>query len=182
MIGIDNAGSGTRLRELSCNPQFDAFVVSELLGFVQTQYPLATDPRHVLIGGTSLGGLAAAYTAHRHPDRFGNVLTQSGAFSWAQGTYRSPDQGTDIEPGWLIRQFVQVPHQPLRFSLMVGTLERDFESWGTSTSTLAANRHMRDVLQACGYNVQYHEYSGGHDFIGWRITLPDALSYLTREG
>ena len=110
---------------------------------------------------------------------FGNVLAQSGAFSWTQGYYRAPNPAADTEPGWLIRQFVQALRQPLRFSLVVGMLEQDFDQWGTATSTLATNQHMRDVLQARGYPVQYHEYSGGHDFIGWRSMLPDALSYLT---
>lgn len=34
---------------------------------------------------------------------------------------------------------------------------------------------MRDVLLAKGYDVQYEEFSGWHDYYNWRSELGDAL-------
>jgi enterochelin esterase-like enzyme len=40
---------------------------------------------------------------------------------------------------------------------------------------LDANRHFRDVLQAKGYKVSYHEYGGGHDASSLEFPLAKAL-------
>ena len=40
---------------------------------------------------------------------------------------------------------------------------------------------MRDVLQAKGYVVDYHEYHGGHDYSSLAAPLADALVLLLSE-
>jgi enterochelin esterase-like enzyme len=162
-----------RSTELTCHPPFAEFLAQELLPWVHERYAVTTDPARVIVAGSSLGGLAAAYVAWRYPDCFGNVLSQSGTFA------RRPDATT--EPGWLIRQYVEAPRQPLRFYLEVGLLENDVVA-DEATSLLASNRHLRDVLQAKGYPVAYAEYSGGHDYIVWRGTFADGLVALNAVG
>jgi len=44
-------------------------------------------------------------------------------------------------------------------------------------SQIDAVRQFRDVLIAGGYDVKYLEFAGGHDFLEWRKTLPDALRW-----
>ena len=43
---------------------------------------------------------------------------------------------------------------------------------------LVASRHLRDVLQAKGYEVRLQEINGGHDFFNWQAALPDGLTSL----
>lgn len=43
-------------------------------------------------------------------------------------------------------------------------------------SQLAANKHLRDVLQAHGFGVSYEEYSGGHDTSSLEAPLAHALT------
>jgi len=119
-------------------------------------------PEQTIIGGLSLGGLAAAYTALQHPEVFGNVLSQSGSFQ-----LRAEDEKR------LIRQFVLEEKRPIRFYLEVGLLEI-----ADSPSLLDSNRHLRDVLEAKGYVVHYSEYNGRHDHINWRGSLSQGLISL----
>ncbi len=179
-IFVRNASHAERHLEMSCNPRFIEFLADELLPWLHARYNLTDDPRHTHIVGASYGGLAAVYAAFSRPDVFGNALAQSGAFSWYQGQDREPTPGEDTEPGWLIRQFVEAERLPLCFHLDVGSFEITTVYSGVAhTNILNANRHLRDVLRAKGYPVDYLEFTGGHDFAGWRILLPNALVTLT---
>jgi len=100
---------------------------------------------------------------------FGKVLCQTGSFWW------KPEGDTEYE--WLARQFALSPRLPLSFLLEVGLLETGTDS-GDEPSQLIASRHMRDVLQATGYTVQYAEYSGGHDLVCLQGSLADGWQAL----
>ena len=82
-----------------------------------------------------------------------------------------------VEPGWLTREFVTAPRRAVRFYLEIGRFED-----GGFTSGAAENRRFRDVLKAKGYSVHYYEYSGGHDYVGWRGSFADGLMALTNAG
>lgn len=82
-VFVDNPDQATRTKELTPNPEFPEFLVSELLPWVHARYNVTADPRQTVVAGSSFGGLAATFAALRHPERFGNVLCQSGDFSWA---------------------------------------------------------------------------------------------------
>lgn len=43
---------------------------------------------------------------------------------------------------------------------------------------LCANRHLRTVLQAKGYDVHCTEFNGGHQHLNWQRTLSDDLIAL----
>jgi enterochelin esterase family protein len=169
-ILVDNAPGDARFRELTCNRTFADFLSSELMPWARRLYNIAADPRQIIVGGSSLGGLAAACTALWHSDSFGNVLSQSGAFFWA------PPKSDNPEPNWVAKEFIASPKLPLRFYMDAGTEELDFS--GLGGGILAPNRNLRDVLLARGYEVHYQEFAGGHDFLSWRGTLADGLIIL----
>jgi enterochelin esterase-like enzyme len=168
---------GQRDRELPCNPVFFDFLSSELLPWAHGLYNFTGDPRQTVVGGSSFGGLAAACAGLRHSETFGNVLSQSGSFYWLP-TRRDqpPDSGTDSEPNWVARQFIASPKLPLRFYLDAGSEE--FDVSGDGRSILVTTRTLRDVLLAKGYEVHFHEFAGGHDYLSWRGTLADGLIAL----
>lgn len=165
---VGNPSWEVRTVELSCNVPFTDFLATELLSWVRERYHVTTDPRRTTIGGFSLGGLAGAFAALRHPDVFGNVLSQSGSFWWRPAG--------DPEPEWLTRQFVSSPKVPVRFYLEVGLYENGPKN--DDPSMLMVNRHLRDVLLAKDYEVIYSEFSGDHLSTSWRETLGDALQAL----
>jgi enterochelin esterase family protein len=44
------------------------------------------------------------------------------------------------------------------------------------------HRHTRDLLLTKGYSVNYHEYTGGYDYVCWRGSLADGLIALAGAG
>lgn len=129
-----------------------------------------SDPKQTVVGGASMGGLSAACAAFQHPEVFGNVLSQSGSYWW------SPENNPEDQ--WLTRQIAQKPRAPINFYLSIGLLESEQAFRGGLASMLHANRHLRDVLQAKGYNVRYQEINAGHDYYNWQATLGDGLMAL----
>ena len=168
---VDSLDMETRMKELVFHRPFNNFLVSEFLPWMLTQFAISTNPAERIVGGSSAGGLAAAYAAFEHPDVFGNVLSQSGAFTL------SPEG--ESEGDWLARQFTEREKLPLTFYLDAGTLEvNSYRPPRGGITPLAGNRRMRDALQAKGYKLHYTEFSGGHDYISWQGTLAEGLMAL----
>ncbi len=171
VVMLDSLDTETRLKELVFHPPFNQFLVTEVMPWIYMQYAVTTDPGKTVVGGSSAGGLAAAYAALEHPEIFGNVLAQSGAFSL------SPSWETDF--GWLARQYALREKASWKFHLDVGTLEKNsYRELRGRPSTLEANRHMCDVLTEKDYPVHYVEFSGGHDYVSWQGTLGEGLKAL----
>lgn len=128
--------SVNRVTDLQCSLSLTDFLVTELLPWIRQHYSVSHDPQDVIVGGFSAGALAAAFAGWQHPELFGKVLAQSGAFWW------SPESEGEAE--WLTRQFAETPTRPLRYSITAGRLETSLPIAGPSL--LVANRHLRTVL------------------------------------
>lgn len=165
-VFVDHIDRG---RELVGGTPFFAMLTDELLPWLHDRYHITSDPQRSVVAGSSAGGFAALYAAIHHPQHFGNVLAQSGAFAW------KPDDEDEYE--WLARQFVNRPQLPLRAYLDVGCYDCTRIAHHSPT-ILEANRHLRNVLKARGYDVTYREYSGAHDYLGWSATFGDGLIAL----
>ncbi|MBA3534938.1 MAG: DUF3327 domain-containing protein [Ardenticatenales bacterium] len=155
-----------RRRELVCNDEFATYVAEHLLPWVRASYPVTREAAHTVVTGSSFGGLGAAYLGLRYPELVGNVLSQTGWFRW------SPDEDPEFE--WLARYVAEQPRQSVRFYLDVGLLE-NARMADDGPTQLVANRHMRTVLRARGYSVDYVEHSGGHDYSSLEHPLAEAL-------
>lgn len=59
----------------------------------RSRYHVTSNRRSIIVGGSSLGGLAAAYCGLRRPDIFGNILSQSGSFWWQPKLFWPMDDG-----------------------------------------------------------------------------------------
>ncbi|TWU35755.1 Enterochelin esterase [Novipirellula aureliae] len=166
-IMICNPSQQRRSAELPCNDNFARFIADELMPWVNEQDIHAARERTVIVGA-SFGGLASAFLGLKHPEIFGNVMSQSGSFWWAPGGFEAKG---NVESQWLTRQYVTAPLQPVHYYLDVGTFE-------TPSEILPCTRHLRDVLQAKGYDVKYNEFVGGHGYFYWRYSLADGIIHL----
>lgn len=92
VVGIDHGGEA-RLSELSPWPikgqpgragEFVSFVAHDLLPSLRRRFRLIDGPVGVLLGGSSMGGLAAVWGHLTHPEAFGGALAMSPSF-WVGG-------------------------------------------------------------------------------------------------
>ena len=158
--------------ELLCNHGFAEYMRDAVMPWLRAAYPMINDPHHNIIVGSSFGGLAAAFLGFSFPDTWGTVLSQTGWFRW------HPED--DAQHEWLARQLSDSPKLALRFWLQVGNLEVA-QMLDRGPTQLDANRRFRDVLQNKGYEVSYHEYSGGHDASSLEFPLAKALTEILRS-
>jgi enterochelin esterase-like enzyme len=167
-IMVDN--SEDRLGDLANRQQFADFLSKDLLAWAQKNFRVTNEASKTTLCGYSAGGLAAAFVALKYPHQFGNVLAQSGAF-WRG------NEGSTQPIEWLTAQLKAAPKLNLRFYLEVGAGETVKTVGGISI--LEANRHLRDVLQAKGYDIKYLEVPNAvHNSEHWRSQLADGIVHL----
>ncbi len=156
-----------RTTEYGLNDDFVTFLADELVPFIDARYRTRTDPESRLIVGDSYGGLIATYVPFRRSDVFGLGYGQSGYHSFQNNT--------------LIRLVQEADVPPIRLYIDVGTYERTVGVGLLPDAEIdftAANRRMRDVLAARGYDFVYAEYPEGHTWGNWRAHLLDALPHF----
>ena len=145
--------------EYSCSEAHLSALLRLLLPLAQSELQLldlAERPGAYGIMGASMGGLMPLFAGLRHPQVFGQVLSQSGSFVMG-------DEDTVV---WdLVRQG---PVRPLKVWMDVGRFE-----W-----LLQTNQRMYDLLAARGYEVTYREFNGGHNYTSWRNDLWRGLEAL----
>lgn len=169
-VMLDDSSGTARIADLGNQERFARMIAGEIVPWARSRWRLTTDPHRSTVTGSSAGGLAAAFVALRHPESFGNVVSQSGAF-WrgAAGSNGAPFE-------WLTHQYAAGPKRDVRFFLDVGSTETRGAIGGTAPSILDANRRLRDVLRRKGYAVAYFEVPGGaHAPEFWRQRLPAGL-------
>jgi len=171
---VDDSAGAVRTNELGNSKRMADFLAGQLMPWVRRNWHVTTDPTHVIITGSSAGGLGAAFAAFMHPELFGNVWSQSGAF-WrgAEGSNGNPYE-------WLTDQVKRSPRKPVRFVLDVGALEDHTTLGGAGPNFRDANRRFRDALRGQGYDVTYTEVpNGNHAPRWWEARLPDGIVLLS---
>lgn len=88
---------------------------------------------------------------------FGNVLSDSGAFWW------SPDGENEGESA--ARNVASSKPMPISGHLDVGVFEHLPAADGRTVLNPTAVQHLRDVLRAKSYTVDYSAFPGGHEFV-----------------
>jgi enterochelin esterase-like enzyme len=128
----------------------------------------------IAIVGLSLSGLAAAYTATRHPAVFRAAVCQSPSFWWERGRFAEElPRATQGGP---------------EFWICVGSRETEAglvhppSGLRQGLTQVAGCVFTAAALRAEGYGVSYREYDGGHDPDCRRDDLSLALSRVWRRG
>lgn len=171
---IDNGESSQRIADLGNAHKMVDFIGGQLMPYVRSHWRVTTDPRRVIITGSSAGGLASAFGAIERPDLFGNVLSQSGAF------WRGAEASNEPPYEWLTSHVEASPARAVRFYLDVGAMETRGTLGGAGPSILEANRRLKAALERKGYSVEYTEVPDGqHAPQYWMMNLPRGIVLLS---
>jgi predicted alpha/beta superfamily hydrolase len=170
VVGIDHGGS-ERIHELvpwasarsqgKLNHLLD-WLTAFLMPMLARDFGLAPEIGQRIIGGSSLGGLAALYAHHRHPETFGGVMAMSPSL-WASGQ-RIFDMVSATSRPWTSRIYLDAGAQ---------------EAGG---SMLRAAERMDALLRSRGYGKDTLRFrkdpNGRHNERDWRRRAPTALRFL----
>lgn len=173
VIGIDH-GADKRISELSAwsegriTGEADRFldgVVGSIVPWAQRELGLQKGAVSAVIGGSSMGGLAALYAHYRHPEVFGGAICMSPSFWIAQRA--------------IFRYVEERPTPPIsRVYLDCGAKE----ARGRMLPLVAK---MADHLKARGYpegQLRWRpDARGQHSESHWRRRLPLALRFMFRR-
>ncbi len=158
---VHNGGQKSRTIEYACNEATLAWLTFEVLPLASSELNLLDFQAHpgaYGVIGASMGGLMALYTGLRFPGIFGNVISQSGAFSFG---------GYDMVVYDLLKCEGK---SPLNVWMDVGLFDLP--------GLLEGNRRMRSVLSEGGHQVGYREYSAGHNYPSWKNDIWRGLEAL----
>ncbi len=179
VVGIDNGGDD-RARGIDYLPVPDpfekdpapsgadrylAFVIDEVIPYVNAHYPTRSGPAHTGFGGSSYGAASAFYAALSHPGVFGRLLLES------------PSVGAGN--GMMLERARTVATWPERIDIGVGTLE------GRGGRGSGAVQTLTEILKAAGLSdarlrVIVQE-GGGHNEAAWASRFPGAIAFLFRK-
>jgi predicted alpha/beta superfamily hydrolase len=189
VVGIDHAGRRERFHEYfpyvdrflqppDPDPQgrrYPAFLVDEVVPFVEARYRVSRDPAQRGVGGSSAGGLAAIYAAVERPGTFGRLLVESPSIY--------------VDDARILREAAAVRSWPARIALGAGTAEEAASRAACDPSRPAAEpevvhdlRRFARVLRDAGVADARVRVTvtpcGTHDEAAWADRLPDALAFL----
>ena len=171
---------------------FGQFIGSELPAFCETLFPLSDKREDTFIGGLSMGGLGAIYAALRYPETFSYVGALSSAFladsypttnSYKMGLLSSKDfydftfgseenfKGSEKDYDKLAKDLASSGKQ----------LPVMFMACGKDDPLLEMSRKHQAYFKELGYQVEYVEDSGAHDWAFWDRNLHRFIDTLPVE-
>lgn len=170
IVAIDH-GHAARIHELSPfrhgergggAEDFVGWIARELMASVRAELHLSPEPRGTIIGGSSLGGLAALYAHYRFPEVFGGALSMSPSLWFGRDE---------------VFEFVSRQGVPWTSKVYLDAGAR--EGGG---QMLAVTSRMAQHLTERGYARDRLRFKadrrGAHNEAAWRRRLPGALRFL----
>jgi enterochelin esterase-like enzyme len=180
---------------------YTAFVVNELMPYIQGNFRVLTGAENTVFCGFSLGGLSAFDIVWHHPDQFGKVGAFSGSFWWRRRSYENHyDDENDRIMHRLVRQSSVYSLQSPVYSLQSGvnnssqTANPKPQFWlQTGTEDEKDDRNNNGVIDSIedtldliaelekkgfrwGRDIRYVEVKGGHhNQATWSAIMPDFL-------
>ncbi len=149
-----------------------AFLVDEVIPFVEARYRVARDPEQRGIGGSSAGGLAAINAVVTRPGVFGRLLVESPSIY--------------VDDAHILKAAAGVTTWPSRIALGAGTAEGAQRACDTGDKTepevVSDLRRFAAVLRHAGVADARIRLTvtpcATHDEDAWARRLPDALTFL----
>ena len=171
IVAVEHGGSA-RLDELSpfenersrgLLPRLVDWLADEVVTDAWKKLGVVQEPSGVIIGGSSMGGLAAMYAHHARPDRFGAALCMSSSFWFGRGR---------------IAEYVAHTARPLASRIYVDIGKRE------GRGMVEGSRGLVELLRSRGYDDRTLKFRlderGRHDERAWRRRLGAAVRFVGR--
>jgi enterochelin esterase-like enzyme len=179
IVGLDNGGDD-RARGIDYLPVPDpfetdpapsgadrylAFVIGEVIPYVNAHYPTQATAAHTGFGGSSYGAASAFYAALSHPGVFGRLLLESPSVGAGNGV--------------MLERARTFTKWPARIDIGVGTLE------GRGGRGSSAVQTLTDILKSAGLTDArlrvVAQEGAGHNEAAWASRFPGAIAFLFRR-
>ncbi len=186
VVGIDHAGRRERFHEYfpwvdafldppdpdPHGARYPAFLVDEVIPFVEARYRVARDPEQRGVGGSSAGGLAAINAVVSRPGVFGRLLVESPSIY--------------VDDAHILKAAAGVTTWPSRIALGAGTAEgapRACDPRDPAEPEVVGDlRRFAALLRRAGVADARIRLTvtpcATHDEGAWAQRLPDALAFL----
>jgi predicted alpha/beta superfamily hydrolase len=142
--------------------QFLDWFVATVVPLVHREFQVLDGPFGAVIAGSSLGGLAALYAHHRHPEVFGGAISMSPSLFVGRG-----------------RLLTYIEERPRPY---VSRLYLDAGGLEAGGRLAKGAKRMTDFLARRGYNKKQLLYrfdaNAAHNERAWRRRLPRALRFM----
>lgn len=160
--------------------QYETFVSSELVRYIDDRYRTRANRVYRAIGGTSMGGHGALFLAIRHPDVFGIAIGFSGGYElrpfadkWEIkkriGTIEAhPERWDEL---CVLNQAKILKNKELAISFECGMDDFFIEN----------NRRLHAELMAKKVEHIYTERPGQHDWPYWKDALPYQVLWMAKQ-
>lgn len=159
------------------------FISRELIAISRRMFPRLSHARaDTFVAGNSMGGYGALKCALRRPETFSKAASFSGALD-AAALPQLPEPLADASY-WtdIFGPIDQIPgSENDLFAAARACREKRPEIWmwcGTEDFLHAMNLRVRDHLQELGYQIDYSEGPGDHQWKYWDRELPRMLDWL----
>lgn len=161
---------------------YTRFIMTELIPYLEYQYPISKSTKQRAIAGFSLGGLSALDIAW-HNDYFGKVGAFSGSFWWRK---------RDSASRFYSEHYDRIMHQQIRngkyrpglkFWFQTGLLdEQNDRNKNGVIDSIDDTLDLIVELAKKGYRpfheIQYLELpQGAHDLPTWKLAMPEFLKW-----
>jgi len=160
---------------------YESHIMDDVIGFVERFFPVVRERGGRVIGGLSMGGYGSMKLALKHPDVFCSVVSHSSAFSVVRRV--SGDHPRRAE---MVRLFGEDPEGgPNDIYHLAESLAPDERpavrfDCGSEDGLIEENRAFHAFLDELGFEHEYAEHPGSHNWAFWDEHVQEALAFHRR--
>jgi len=160
--------------------QYETFVGSELISFIDLKYPTITAKEKRVITGLSMGGHGALYLAIRHPELFGAAGSMSGVVDLPNSSVKKElavklGSYEEYPKRWNDNSIVNMIEQIRKANLAL------LIDCGVDDYFSEDNRYLHQVLLKAKIDHDYVERPGGHSWDYWTRVLEYHLLFFSEH-
>jgi S-formylglutathione hydrolase FrmB len=166
-------GDGSAYLPISGHGNFEKWIVEDVIAACQQVVPNIDDNSSVYISGLSMGGYGALRLGFKYPEIFSGITAHSAITQLDEMALFVEEDINIFQKGneknaeiiyWLEKNRQNLP--PLRFDC------------GVDDPLITGNRNFERYLKQHGFDYEYQEFSGAHDFEYWAEHIQQSFLFF----